>query len=472
VDEIDRPSLKVLVRACLIAKPENSPVWEWYFSAAPGVPADSSESIHLSDLEREVCTEMQRTILAALRLTRRLAVGASAFERGAAPRFSHPEVGIACGWLTTQNYSAAIGWAVESLKRERNVDALRVLAVAATNTGRHDLAIGAFNDAYQITNKSTLRAHLCSMQALLFAKRKLDLVESQRWYEQGLAELTSSTPGDDGDPALEEAWIYNGLALNSLLAARASGHQIVAAFDATFGLLCRAFELVKEGWSSDRVYLRYNLLGNMSAFMSIQGQHRVARDLFERAFDSSLTEGLADAMEWQAVLTTRRAGLYESAGETEAALGFYRDAVGMLVESDRPVCAETVRRSVGILLLRLGRASEAEAVFREGLTAALEARSLTGAKVHGAGLINALVVQGRVSAAGEAWRALGDDDGVWLSNRATDPKLAAISVAPPTHLFGLSTSIPEIDLENLELVRISEVLRASEAVPQAVAWRV
>jgi tetratricopeptide (TPR) repeat protein len=468
VDEIDRPSLKALVRACLIAKPENAPVWEWHFSVVPDGPKASSETMHLNELAGEVRAEMLRTILTALRLTRRGATaGASTVGYSNASPFPHCGVGIACSWLTTQNYDAAIKWAVDVLANERNVDALRVLAVAATNTGRHDLAIQAFREAYHVSKRATLRAHLCSMQALIIAKRKFDLVESQHWYEQALAELSGRAPGDDGDPAIEESWIYNGLALNKLLEARFSGRPIGTAFDATFGLLRRAFELVQGGKTSDHVYLRYNLLGNMSTFMNLQGQHRIAQDLFERAFDSSLTEGLADAMEWRAVLTTRRAGLYASAGATEAALGLYRDAVGMLVETDRPVCAETVRRSLGIVTLRLGRAGEAEVIFREGLAEALEARSLVGAKVHGAGLIYSLVSQGRVSAAADALRALGETEGVWLSDLGADPKVAALSVVPPTRLFGLSTSIPEIDLENLEPVNISGVLSGSETVPHA-----
>jgi tetratricopeptide (TPR) repeat protein len=467
-DEIDRPSLKALARACLLTKPENAPVWEWYFSAAPDGPKSSSDIVHLDELARETRAEILRTILMALRLTPRTSsADASVVDHSDSPPFPRCGVGIACSWLTTQNYDAAMRWAVEASEDGRNVDALRVLAIAATNTGRHDLAIQAFRKAYQTAAKPTRRAHLCAMQALIIAKRKFNLAESQRWYEQGLAELAGDARGDDGDPAIEEAWIYNGLALNALLEARLSERPIGTAFDATFELLRRAFELIKEGQTSDHVYLRYNLLGNMSVFMNLQGQHRIARELFERAFDVSLTEGLADALEWRAVLTARRAGLYASAGESEAALELYRDAAALLDETDRPVCAETLRRSIGILTLRLGRAAEAEVIFRRGLDEALQARSLLGAKTHGTGLICALVSQGRLSAAAEALRALGETEGLWLSDVGADPRAAAVCVAPPTRLFGLSTSMPEIDLENLEPVNVSGVLSGSETVPRA-----
>ena len=471
VDEIDRPSLKALARACLFAKPENAPHWEWCISAFPEKRKDGSAGTDLTKLEGEVRADLLQTIITALRLTNMEPSAATpTAPRASAPAIPQAGVGTACAWLATQNYDAAVGWAVEALRNEQSVDALRLLAVAATNTGRHDLAIHAFNEAYHVSKKPTLRAHLCSMQALVIAKRKFDLALSQRWYEQGLAELARATGDDDGDTAVEEAWIYNGLALNALLEARFSGTPIGAAFDSTFNLLCRAFKLVEQGTSPDHVYLRYNLLGNMSAFMNIQGQHHIARDLFERAFDSSLTEGLADALEWRAVLTTRRAGLYASAGETEEALRLYREAVEMLVETDRTVCAETIRRSVGILALRLGRFGEAEAVFREGLGEALHARSWVGAKVHGAGLVYGLVSQGRVSAAADALLELGAREGLWLASPENDVKLAARSVAAPTRLFGLSTSIPEVDLENLEPVRISDVLSSYvEAVPHAAA---
>jgi tetratricopeptide (TPR) repeat protein len=459
-DDIDRPSLKALARACLLGPPGTVPVWEWRFSALPGGPNDMCGAVHLDGLEQEVRAEMLRAVLAVLGSTPPAGPAPAAPAHGRAG--SAPgSVGTACGWLTTQNYDAAIRWAVDAVAGERSVDALRVLAVAATNTGRHDLAIRTFHQAYEASVKPTLRAHLCAMQALVIAKRKLDLVDSARWYERGLAEVARRRPDDDGDPATEEAWIYNGLALNALLEARLSGRPIGTAFDATFDLLVRAFKLVEHGTSADHVYLRYNLLGNMSAFMSIQGQHRLARDLFERAFDASLTDGLANALEWRAVLTTRRAGLYVGAGEIDAALGLYRQAVDMLLDSDRPVCAETIRRSAGILTLRMGRFGDAEAIFREGLAEALRARSRLGARVHGAGLIHALVRQDRVAGASDVLLTLGETEGLWLSDPMADPKVAACGVAPPTRLFGLSTSIPEIDLENLEPVRIAEVLSAA-----------
>jgi tetratricopeptide (TPR) repeat protein len=428
--------------------------------------------LDLDDLVHEAHNEMLRTILAVLKLIPRAPAIEAPIVRHSNPSpFANFGVGIACSWLTTQNYDAAIRWAVEVLGRKQNVDALRVLAVAATNIGEHDRAIQAFRDAYHLTKKPTQRAHFCAMQALIIAKRSFNLVESQHWYERGLEELARDGRDDDGDPAVEEAWIYNGLALNALLQARFSERPIGTAFDATFDLLRRAFELVKEGQTSDRVYLRFNLLGNMSVFMNLEGQHRIAQQLFERAFDSSLTEGLADAVEWRAVLAARRAGLYATAGETETALELYRDAVEMLVETDRPFCAEVLRRSVGVLSTRLGRAAEAEVIFRRGLHDALEARSLVGARVHGAGLIYALVRQGRVNAAADVLRTLGETEGVWLSDLGADPNVAALSVAPPTRLFGLSTSIPEIDLENVEPVNISGVLSGSESAPYSAKWR-
>ena len=468
-DEIDRPSLKVFVRACLIAEPANAPVWEWCFSAAPDEPGDPAASPDLDVAVRDVRAGMLRTIIAVLKLTPRPApAGPPIVQRYNTCYFPRIGVGVACNWLTTQNYDAALKWGKEALAATRNVDALRVVGMATTNTGRHDLSIQAFRQAYDASKRPTRRAHLCAMQGLIIAKRKFNLALSNSWYEQGLAELAGASfeYDDEGDPAIEKAWIFNGLALNELLAARVLRRPIDTAFGRTFDRLVRAFDLVKEGGAPDYVYLRYNLLGNMSAFMSLQGEHRVAQELFERAFDPSLTEGLADALEWRAVLTTRRAGLYASAGKAEAALKLYYDAVGMLVESDRPVCAETIRRSVGILALRLGRLGEAEAAFREGLTEARRARSMVGAKIHGAGLINSLICQSRLTAATDVLQELGETEDLWLSNGA--PDTAALSVAPPERLFGLSTSIPEIDLEYIEPVNISGVLSGGESIPSSI----
>jgi len=471
-DQIDRPSLKTLIRACLIAESPNAPVWHWHVPAIPQRPVSSFDVPDFEQVAHEVRCDMLRKAFAVLRPTlEHSSPRTPSVEWANNIPFVDFGPGTACNWLMTQNYDAALGWAAQALRKGQPIDALRVAAIASTNVGHHDLALHAFKKAYDACGRPTQRAHLCAMLALIIAKRKFDLVASRFWYDRGLSELeeTSYPVGKDGDPALEKAWILNGLALNELLAARLLKRPITDAFKSTFDFLAEAFDLVKTGAAPDYVYLRYNLLGNMSAFMSLQGEHRLARELFERAFDPCLTEGLADALEWRAVLTTRRAGLYASAGETEAALQLYRDAIDMLVDSDRPVCAETIRRSAGVLALRLGRPKEAEASFRKGLVEASETRSAIGVRVHGAGLIVSLVQQQRLGEASNIFRELGETEGVWLADATTAPSRAALSVKGPSRIFGLSTSIPEIDLEYIEPVNISAVLSGSTAVPRPIA---
>jgi len=300
------------------------------------------------------------------------------------------------------------------------------------------------------------------MQALLFAKRKMDIVSSRNWYQRGLRELECKKTGDDGDSDLEEAWIFNGLALNALLEARLTGKSLGSAFQPTYALLRRAFELVKEGRSPDRLYLRYNLLSNMSSFMELEGQHEVALRLIDSAFTPDLSEGLPDEDEWRALIGTRRAGLYAKAGDFANAERFYREAVELLTAADRPICAETVRRSLGTVVLAAGRSGDAESEFRLGLSDALAARSARGSRAHGAGLVTALAAQGRQREALDVIHELGETESLWLADLKRFPGAIPQSISASLRLYGLSTGIPEVELEENSGLSVANVLQGTK----------
>jgi hypothetical protein len=122
-----------------------------------------------------------------------------------------------------------------------------------------------------------------------------------------------------------------------------------------------------------------------------------------------------------------------SAGETEAAFGLYRLAVDELVDADRPLSVETLKRSMGVLALRLGRPQEAEVIFREGLEEALQARSAHGVKVHGCSFQNVTFLAQRTGFMAQAAQLVALGGGQAITSAGIDiglchPRRTAVSV--------------------------------------------
>jgi len=130
MERIDRPSLKAIARACLIA--DGSTTWEWQLGAAlaPGARQDSALVVP-SAYFRETRSDLLRRVCSVLQM--------DPVTLETAPQLEHPApsgatLGTACAWLNTQNYDACFLWLAETLGAERNapIDALRLLAMTAT----------------------------------------------------------------------------------------------------------------------------------------------------------------------------------------------------------------------------------------------------------------------------------------------------------------------------------------------------
>ncbi|WP_372096388.1 hypothetical protein [Tistrella mobilis] len=467
---IDRPSLKILARAALLAPADSRVGWVWLQSAGTG-PAGyrAARSAFLAGLQGVVDPDMLTAPPAPAGMT----AGPDP-DRG--PRGSARTIAGACAWLADQNYDACLVWSADQAGRRTapdEVDHHRLLALVLTNLGRHDAAIAELEAAVAKAARPGMRAHLLYMQALLHAKRRFDLERSDACLAQAHAELDLAAPGGadatgGGDVAMERAWLHNGQAMNALLRARFARRPVAEAFPEAYRHLCTAFEAVREGRSPDRTYLRFNLLGNMSKLMEIRGEYAVALDLIARTFGDVLDTveeagGTWGGDHWGASRSAMQAAIMARSGDRAGALPLFRSALDAVNRADRPLAREMLQRSVGCALLDLGRVDEAAEVFAQGLAAALDQRNRTGAGIHGAGLAVARASRGQTAAARDLVMALGQEDGLWL----VDPDAAHAGdlsgLRPPASYAGLATSIPEIDLEELHPVSIARVLHGSAA---------
>lgn len=458
-EAIDRLSLKVLVRASLLEEKTSRLTWAWDIPANVGArPADGDIS---SAMSLDVRNQFLATVKRVLRIddARRRASRASDMKIERFDAADGTSIGLACHWLSVQKYDSALAWAGnrEELPAHLRCDALRIFAMAATNVGFHDSSLRAFAEAEKIAGAKTIKAHLAYMQGLILAKRKRNILGSDEHYRRGLEALDAVGADDAGDANVERAWLYNGMALNVLLKARSNGAPPASVFLETFGLLKRASQEVRSGAGSDRVYLRFNLLKNMSNFLEIQGKHEEALYAIEAAFDSDIHE-LPDTKDWNAHLATRKAALLTRTAQYGRAIGIYEATIDYLRKTGQQACIETVRRSLGTAALMNEDFSLAATHFEQGLREALAARSLTGLQTHGLGLIHSLAKQGKHSRAIEITREIADEENVHLVDLTRDIRNQVDRIEIPVRLYGLPTSLPEIDLENLSDASVSRTL--------------
>ncbi|WP_188582296.1 hypothetical protein P7L64_25050 [Tistrella bauzanensis] len=457
---IDRPSLKVLARACLLAPADSQVTWIWRQSRDGGFNAVTQDNV-AADAFGRLAAGSRDDLLATLRTILRVtpvngAVGTGTAGMPGPVRVSARTVAGACAWLSTQNYDAGLWWA--GGLTDPTVDDHRLIALILTNLNLHDQAIDQLQTGHAKARHATLRAHLLYMQALIWSKRKFDLVRSEDCIARAHQALDAALADDPGDVAMERAWLHNGQAMNALLVARFAGRPVAEAFPLSYDHLTRAFAGVTRGHTPDRTYLRFNLLGNMSNLMEIRGEYAVALDLLTKTFDEDLTARIDDGGLSRAAQLCMRAGLMARSGDPASALPLFTTAHQLVAAANRPLSAEILARSLGATQLRLGLVDQARTVFTQGLDQALAQRGAAGARAHGAGLATCHLRQGRPDQALDLVMRLGDEDGLWLVPPDAAHARDLSALAPPSSFSSLPTSLPEIDLEGLHGVSIARVL--------------
>ncbi|MEM7039100.1 MAG: hypothetical protein AAF570_19135, partial [Bacteroidota bacterium] len=357
VDRLDRLSLKVYGRMCLIA--DVAMEWTWQFNI------NVDDIGHTASVELGDCFSAKEILGALWRKSRQNLFSILAdvlnpivrevgnYTQSAIPsngNWSEISLSTASTWLSLLSYDTCLLWAMNQSalvdsSHTDYIDVRRVLGIVAMNLGAYDLAVRYLLQACDAASARTLRAHLFYMVGLIYAKRLLDLELSEVYYQKGLAELDSElTDEDEGDVDVERAWIFNGIALNNLIRERLGQNEIDKVFAGTFEMLTKAFGLVKKGHNPDRIYLRYNLLTNMSSFLSIQGEYNLALRLLEQTFETISQPDEESKGVWNSAPPSLRAPLYAKIGQLDIAITLLEDARIRVVQQGCPIRQEMLGR--------------------------------------------------------------------------------------------------------------------------------
>jgi tetratricopeptide (TPR) repeat protein len=326
--------------------------------------------------------------------------------------------------------------------------------LALTNIARYDEALAAWRVAENLTTDHGRRAHLCYLQGLVEAKRRYDLADSEMHYLRGLDELHRGEGKQTAsDLNLEQAWLLNGLALNQALAWRRAPQE-AKYFQAAFETEQRAFNLIRDGAAPERLYLRFNLLANLSFLLEMSGRYDHAIATLSRAFDIDLPPS-ASAHRLRSTLAYRVGVLHYRAGELDRAVVCLDRAIEYDEHVELWSTRERILRAMGVVALRSDHAGRAEAAFRQGLNICRAERSAEGTWEHGRGLVTALLLQDERHKARDVFETVREEEGLLLT-AAFPPQDETSQPSPPSPK--LPAYIPEIDLEGIPAIDLNRFL--------------
>lgn len=370
VDQLDRPSLKILFRMALIAVGKTRH-WQWRFSADPFC-ADGSVWSHS---RVNLLTAMRNVISPAIdfRFRGKISLDLRSFERN-----SVTAEGLAAD-LVLQNYDKI--FAVMDLGVAlplSAVDEARLLALAALNVGDLLAANKILAKAESGCSDPNGSAHIAYLQGLICAKRHYELIESDKHHQRGLKYVT----GLNSDAAnLERAWLLNGLALNDALRWRRDPEGWSHSYASAFQLVREAFSLVADLSTPHAAYLRFNLIANMSFLVEMKGDYGAAARALERTFEldggppPELGADIAYRLGvlWFRADSSARAREYLLRSSEDTALDWARK--------------EVVLRAFGALEKKNGSSEQAVRHHLEGARICLDARARHGAMHHAASVL-------------------------------------------------------------------------------------
>ncbi len=431
VTQIDRPSLKVLVRVALVADSSACQLWEWQFDSDPYEEDGSLRSRSRSELLGAVGEVLQ---MPRERSWRR----AHPSNSNQLPPLRPTVQGLASD-LVLQNYDRIFrAFERGEAGRFSAFDRARLIALSALNVGDVHFADQMLEESESMLDVATEVAHLAYLRGLIAAKRRYDLQLSDRHHQRGLKVVAGSSAMGT---SLEKAWLYNGLALNAALRWRQSGTG--REFDSAYELLMKSFSEASKLDCAASTYLRFNLVANTAFLLEMSGRYRDAAFAFEQAFSMDhLGQDLS------APLSYRIGVLWMRANNYPVARRFLTDALEGCAE-DWALC-EVVLRALAELSKMSGDVGKAASYSERGGRLCLDARARRGAMHHVSTLYGLL----GLAAPTRALLAKLLQGGV--------AKRELMAFAPRRVPSKLPAYVPEVDLENLPAIDLNRFLGQSE----------
>lgn len=486
-DWVDRPSLKILARAQVLARRgaivHIVGMGETLFSM-PDESAGSGIRERLHQARADLFQRLQTLLRpAVLRWTGSRAQRPKSrslhLDAKHASAMAERTVASVAQEVARLNFDRAL-LEVDALERSSDQDNRvhhhRLLGIIEAQLGHYDGAFRAVTDAVAFSSDPHLRAHLHYLLGLLLTKRLYDFDQAEVYYRRGLACL-EGTDAAGVETKLERAWLHNGLCLLDLLRAKLLPTEEQPT---------RLLELLRQQMnisdslrgtvSPGALYLRYNLFANIATLLSLLGQGERAMRCWRETFEHHFGRN-GSHPEFDRRIRYHIGMLLHRAGWGKESIGQLHESLAAAKREHTRLEQERIHLALGTVYYRLREYEPARDHFGDGAQLAFRLRNWTALAEHAAG---ALWAAAELAAEDDFWAIVGETSRLPLPDSETRRKLRGLAERRRTHATGarlttllreatldlpepptaLSASIGSIDLEAMPAVSAANLIAA------------
>lgn len=288
--------------------------------------------------------------------------------------------------LVTQNYENAF-LACEKVKSTQSPseEIFRIIGLVHANLSLYEASYSAFKEALKYEDSGPKRAHIECLAALLAVKRFYNLEVARSHYESALKFVDESEKVN----RLEKGWILNGMSfMNTVASSKLQGEEKNKLLDSVLERELKALQLVKNERDSGSLYLRYNLLSNITFLLEIRKDYQTALEFWKTAFTKLIGDDHGYCY--------RTGMLSWKAGKIEDGINYLKQAYLTASSQKDRLDSESILYALGYVNFEIGSYEESINNFVEGLKFAITLRDFTKMEEHVKGFLRASSMVGKL----------------------------------------------------------------------------
>jgi len=384
---IDRPSLRVLHR---VFKLLHSSRFKLVLGFTGNIPS-KYELINPFDMLESIFVARSRIFKRLLVEQNPLIIGEKTNQCDFSDfKFVGTENGLmsdAAVALITQNYENAFLACEKFLNTQtvKSEEIFRIMGLVHANLSLYEASYSAFQEALKHEETGPKRAHIECLAALLAVKRFYNLDVANSHYESALKFVDES----DTLNKLEKGWILNGMSfMDTVASSKLEGEEKNKLLEAVLERELKALALIKMEKDSGPLYLKYNLLSNITFLLEISKDYKSALEFWKTAF----TKLIGDDHGY----LYRTGMLSWKAGKIDDGLNYLKQAFQTALSQKDRLDSERILYALGYVNLDLGNYEESIRYFGEGLKISLILRESEQIEEHIKVFLNASYMEGKM----------------------------------------------------------------------------
>ncbi|MGE6631742.1 hypothetical protein [Bacillus sp. NPDC077027] len=284
--------------------------------------------------------------------------------------------------LITQNYDRALLICKKQLDSEKKSDTFKIIGLVCSNIGYYKIAYKYFLMALSCCEEAEEKTHLNYLCGLIATKRLYDFKLARKHYNTAL-DIIKTCETSQGK--LEKAWVYNGLSFLDVLE-NSTGYKLHK-FTDILQREIEAMDLIKSSKGYGPVYLRFNLISNITFLLEINKKYEEAFTLWSNKMGEFFSNRQSDL---KVAYNYRLAMLAYKCNKVDFSISILETISNLLKPKNNFYTLEKIYYSLGYINLGLERYEEAKQYFQLGIDACLTVKEKIGAYKHFVGFNKAI----------------------------------------------------------------------------------